>query len=43
MHNVDLVELAPRVCPTRGFINIITVQMMEAGISVGLQSALVRL
>jgi hypothetical protein len=35
---MDVVELAPRVCPTRDFIDpAIAVQVVQTGIGVGLQ------
>jgi hypothetical protein len=43
MDSVDLVELAPRMRPTCDFVNIFAVEVMEAGIGVGLKSTVVSL
>jgi hypothetical protein len=38
--DIDVAELAPCVCPARGFIDVFAVEMMKTGVGVGLQSTL---
>jgi hypothetical protein len=39
MHHVNLVELAPCMGPTGCLIYMVAVQMMKAGVGIGLQGA----
>src|ERR1035437_1229250 len=42
MRDVDLVKLAPGMCPTGGFVDLAAfVEMMKSGVGIGLQCALV--
>jgi hypothetical protein len=43
VHNVDLMELAPRMCPARGFVDVLAIEVMKARVGIGLQSTLERL
>src|SRR5207302_9127949 len=40
MNDMDVVKLAPCMCPARGFVDVFAVEMMKTGVGVGLQSAL---